>query len=80
MRPTAILRMRPTQAFRYPVPKDEHAAHTVSQRLRSLKKIPPELIPLGVVLGVALGAAFYSMGNKLMTDKTLRLTRSGRKD
>jgi len=27
-------------------------AHTVSQRLRSLKKIPPELLPLGVVLGL----------------------------
>ena len=26
-------------------------AHTISQRLRSLKKIPPELLPLGVVIG-----------------------------
>lgn len=23
------------------------AAHTISQRIRTLKKIPPELIPLG---------------------------------
>jgi hypothetical protein len=26
-------------------------AHTISQRLRTLKKIPPELLPLGVVIG-----------------------------
>ncbi|RPB13504.1 hypothetical protein P167DRAFT_534864 [Morchella conica CCBAS932] len=26
-------------------------AHTISQRLRQLKKVPPELIPLGVVIG-----------------------------
>jgi hypothetical protein len=25
-------------------------AHTITQRLRSLKKIPPELVPLGVVI------------------------------
>lgn len=63
-----------------PVPKEEHSAHTISQRLRTLKKIPPELIPLGVVLGVAIGAACYSMVNKLFTDKTLRLTRSNRSE
>jgi hypothetical protein len=27
-----------------------NAAHTISQRLRQLKKIPPELLPLAVVL------------------------------
>jgi len=63
-----------------PMPNEEHSAHTISQRLRRLKKIPPELIPLGIVLGVAIGAAFYSMGNKLVTDKTLRLTKSNRSD
>ena len=30
---------------------DPLEAHTISQRLRSLKKIPPELLPLGVVIG-----------------------------
>ncbi|EFQ99255.1 hypothetical protein MGYG_02268 [Nannizzia gypsea CBS 118893] len=55
-------------------------AHTISQRLRTLKKIPPELIPLGVVLGVAIGAAIYSSSKKLFGDKTLRLTRSKRED
>jgi len=59
-----------------PLPKEDQSAHTVSQRLRTLKKIPPELIPLGIVLCVALGAAVYSSGKKLVTDKTLRLTRS----
>lgn len=27
---------------------DLFAAHTISQRLRTLRKIPPELIPLGM--------------------------------
>jgi len=63
-----------------PMPKEEHSAHTISQRIRTLKKIPPELIPLGVVLSVAIGAAFYAMGRKLMTDKTLRLGRSKPED
>ncbi|RMJ26225.1 hypothetical protein PHISP_02912 [Aspergillus sp. HF37] len=55
-------------------------AHTISQRLRRLRKIPPELIPLGVVLGAAVGAAIYSSVRKLMTDKTLRLHRSKPED
>jgi hypothetical protein len=53
-------------------------AHTISQRLRTLKKIPPELIPLGIVLAVAVGAAAYSLINKLIVDKTLRLSRTGK--
>lgn len=60
-----------------PVPKEEHSAHTISQRIRTLKKIPPELIPLGIVLAVAVGAAGYSLVRKLMTDGTLRLYRQG---
>jgi len=54
----------------------EHSAHTISQRLRSLKRIPPELLPLGVVIGFALFAACFAMGKKLFTDKTLRLHKS----
>lgn len=27
---------------------NDSAAHTISQRLRTLKRIPPELIPLGI--------------------------------
>lgn len=69
-----ILRMQPTRRFAFPTPKEAQSAHTISQRLRTLKKIPPELLPLGLVLGVAVGAAIYSSANKLMTDKTLRLT------
>ncbi|TKA45060.1 hypothetical protein B0A54_03354 [Friedmanniomyces endolithicus] len=60
-----------------PMPKEEHAAHTISQRLRSLKKIPPELIPIGVVLFAAVFAAFYSLLRKFWVDKTLRLHRTG---
>merc|ERR1712000_108027 len=52
--------MKPTGRVMSPVPKEEHSAHTISQRLRSLKKIPPELIPLGVVIGFALVIAAYS--------------------
>ncbi|PSN63705.1 hypothetical protein BS50DRAFT_576327 [Corynespora cassiicola Philippines] len=90
-RSTRVLAMQPTRAafmrqtpqaffkqtgFRMtPVPKEEHGAHTISQRLRQLKKIPAELIPLGVVLAVAVGAAIFSLGNKLVKDKTLRLKR-----
>ncbi|KAJ9623443.1 hypothetical protein H2203_005703 [Taxawa tesnikishii (nom. ined.)] len=82
------LRMRPTQLLQQsrgfkttprtmrPMPKEEHSAHTISQRIRTLKKIPPELIPLGVVLGVAIGAAVYSLIRKFYTDGTLRLYRS----
>lgn len=51
--------------------------HTISQRLRTLKRIPAELIPLAVVIAAALIAAVYSMGNKLFGDKTLRLGRQG---
>jgi len=71
--------MVPSRPLFRPMPKEEHSAHTISQRLRTLKKIPMELIPLGVVLGIALGAAAYSAIHKLMTDKTLRLHRSGTK-
>ncbi|KAL4952914.1 hypothetical protein BDW69DRAFT_166618 [Aspergillus filifer] len=73
MYPTRVLRMQPSRPFAFPTPKEAQSAHTISQRLRQLKKIPPELLPLGLVLGVAVGAAIYSSTKKLMTDKTLRL-------
>ncbi|KAI0999178.1 hypothetical protein K3495_g9017 [Podosphaera aphanis] len=62
------------------MPKEEQSAHTISQRLRNLKKIPPELIPLGVVVGVAVGFAGYSVMKKFWVDKTMRLSRQNRKD
>ncbi|TVY13847.1 hypothetical protein LARI1_G006564 [Lachnellula arida] len=81
MQPTLALRMfRPTMRMMRPIPKEEHSAHTISQRLRALKRIPPELIPLGVVVGVAVGAAFYSLGRKLVVDKTMRLNRQNKSD
>ncbi|KAJ5826227.1 hypothetical protein N7474_003365 [Penicillium riverlandense] len=80
MYPTRILRMQATRPMFHPAPKENQSApetaHTISQRLRTLKRIPPELIPLGLVLGVAVVAAVYSSGHKLMTDKTLRLSRN----
>ncbi|KAH7122231.1 hypothetical protein B0J11DRAFT_580953 [Dendryphion nanum] len=102
MRQSPQLYMRQTMRLRTPVPKEEHSAHTISQRLRSLRKIPAELIPLGksgvtrgylvvdnlmyiqhadseffsgFVLVVAVGFAFFSLGKKLYTDRTLRLKR-----
>merc|ERR1712072_1411837 len=60
-----------------PMPKEDQSAHTISQRLRQLKRIPPGLIPLGVVLAAAVFAAGYSMVRKLYTDSTLRLYRQG---
>ncbi|KAI9044069.1 uncharacterized protein KD926_001892 [Aspergillus affinis] len=79
MYPTRVLRMQASRPFSFPAPKENHSAHTISQRLRTLKRVPPELIPLGVVLGVAVGAAIYSSTHKLMTDKTLRLSRNAPK-
>ncbi|KAF2708419.1 hypothetical protein K504DRAFT_409511 [Pleomassaria siparia CBS 279.74] len=75
MRQTPQLYMRSTARMMSPVPKEEHGAHTISQRLRQLKKIPAELIPLGVVLAIAVGAAVFSIIRKLWVDKTLRLKR-----
>ncbi|PWY74407.1 hypothetical protein BO70DRAFT_398730 [Aspergillus heteromorphus CBS 117.55] len=76
MFPTRVLRMQASRPFAFPAPKENHSAHTISQRLRTLKRVPPELIPLGVVLAVAVGAAIYSSTHKLLSDKTLRLYRN----
>ncbi|QIW97338.1 hypothetical protein AMS68_002856 [Peltaster fructicola] len=73
------LRMQASPVLRSPVPKEEHAAHTISQRLRQLKKVPVELWPLFVVLAVAIVAAGYSLARKLYVDRTLRLYRQGKK-
>ena len=35
------------------------AAHTISQRIRTLKKIPPELIPLGKCYMLTFGGRLY---------------------
>ncbi|KAK4216148.1 hypothetical protein V8F33_010886 [Rhypophila sp. PSN 637] len=71
----ALQAFRPTVRMMRPVPNEEQAAHTVSQRLRRLRKIPAELIPLGVVVGFAVCAAGYSSLRHFMTDKTIRLKR-----
>ncbi|KAK3372812.1 hypothetical protein B0T24DRAFT_243811 [Lasiosphaeria ovina] len=79
MRATRALQMfRPTARMMRPVPKEDQSAHTISQRLRKLKSIPPELIPLGVVVAFAVGAAFYSSMRHFFVDKTLRLKRQNR--
>ncbi|RDW82248.1 BcPIC2 [Coleophoma cylindrospora] len=78
MQPTTALRMfQPSKRMMRPVPKEEHSAHTISQRLRQWRKVPPELLPLGLVVCVALGFAGYSLGKKLVVDKQMRLTRKG---
>ncbi|KAI1765802.1 hypothetical protein GGR53DRAFT_244226 [Hypoxylon sp. FL1150] len=77
---TRALRMMPTRRMMFPVPKEDQSAHTVSQRLRKLRQIPAELIPLGVVVGFAVFAAAYSSLRKFTVDKNLRLNRQNRKD
>ncbi|KAG7285252.1 hypothetical protein NEMBOFW57_009873 [Staphylotrichum longicolle] len=65
---TRSLRMfRPTARMMRPIP-----------RLRRLKQIPPELLPLGVVVAFAVSAAIYSSTRHLMVDKTIRLKRQNR--
>ncbi|KAL2205323.1 hypothetical protein CC79DRAFT_1335847 [Sarocladium strictum] len=68
---------RQTPRMMRPVPKEDQAGHTISQRLRKLRQIPPELIPLGVVVGFAVFAAGYSSIRKFVVDKNLRLARTG---
>ncbi|KAF3071272.1 hypothetical protein GL218_00731 [Daldinia childiae] len=77
---TRALRMMPTRRMMFPIPKEEQSAHTVSQRLRKLRQIPAELIPLGVVVGFAIFAASYSSLRKFTVDKNLRLSRQNRKE
>ncbi|KAI1101912.1 hypothetical protein F4804DRAFT_314623 [Jackrogersella minutella] len=77
---TRALRMMPTRRMMSPIPKEDQSAHTVSQRLRKLRSIPAELIPLGVVVGFALFAASYSSYRKFAVDKNLRLSRQNRKE
>ncbi|KAK0741004.1 hypothetical protein B0T18DRAFT_419222 [Schizothecium vesticola] len=74
----ALRAFRPTARLMNPVPKEEQAAHTVSQRLRRLRKIPPELLPLGVVVAFAICAAGYSSARHFFVDKTIRLKRQNR--
>ncbi|KFY30982.1 hypothetical protein V493_01509 [Pseudogymnoascus sp. VKM F-4281 (FW-2241)] len=57
--------------------KEDQSAHTISQRLRQWKRIPPELVPLGIVVGIAVAFGAYSLGAKLM-DKQMRLSRQNR--
>ncbi|KXL43138.1 hypothetical protein M433DRAFT_81912 [Acidomyces richmondensis BFW] len=77
LRQQAIRSFRTTNVKRSPVPKEEQAAHTISQRLRGIRKVPPELIPLGIVLATAVLAGVFSLGRSLFRDKTLRLHRRG---
>ncbi|KAH8159153.1 hypothetical protein CIB48_g9092 [Xylaria polymorpha] len=76
---TRALRMVPTKRMMR-IPKEDQSAHTISQRLRKLRSIPAELIPLGVVVGFAVFAAGYSSFRKFFVDKNLRLGRQNRKD
>ncbi|KAI1296298.1 hypothetical protein F5Y03DRAFT_370562 [Xylaria venustula] len=76
---TRALRMVPTKRMMR-LPKEDQGAHTVSQRLRKLRSIPAELIPLGVVVAFAVFAAGYSSTRKFWVDKNLRLARQNRKE
>jgi len=56
---------------------ERQRAFPISQKLRLLKNIPPELVPLGIVLAIGVGAGIYSIGRKFVVDKQLRLSRQG---
>ncbi|TVY94206.1 hypothetical protein LAWI1_G000166 [Lachnellula willkommii] len=88
MQPTLALRMfRPTMRMMRPIP----SAPTRSQEnspgvdppwyanYRSITMRSAKLCS-GVVVGVAVGAAFYSLGRKLVVDKTMRLNRQNKSD
>ncbi|KAM0278680.1 hypothetical protein ACHAO9_012050 [Fusarium lateritium] len=85
MRSTAALRMfRQTPRMMRPIPvsvcnpmAEGTSSLALGSRLRKLKQIPPELYPLAVVVGFALGAATYSISRKFIVDKNLRLSRQG---
>ncbi|KAF2273352.1 uncharacterized protein EI97DRAFT_469736 [Westerdykella ornata] len=77
MRQSPQMWMRQTVRMMRPVPKEEQTAHTISQRLRTLKRIPAEIYPLLFVLAAAVCFAIFSLVRKLMVDKTLRLKRQG---
>ncbi|PNY28504.1 Uncharacterized protein TCAP_01562 [Tolypocladium capitatum] len=77
LQPTARMMFRQSPRMMRPVPKEDQAGHTISQRLRKLKQIPAELIPLAVVVGFAIFAAGYSSARKFFVDKNLRLSRTG---
>ncbi|TQS36691.1 hypothetical protein Golomagni_02851 [Golovinomyces magnicellulatus] len=62
------------------VQREHQSAPFITHRLRQLRKIPPELIPLGVVVGIAVGFAGYSLAKKFWVDKTMRLSRQNRRD
>ncbi|CAK7273129.1 hypothetical protein SEPCBS119000_005487 [Sporothrix epigloea] len=74
----ALQAFRPTLRMMRPVPKEEQAAHTITQRLRRLRQIPAELLPLGVVVGFALFAAGYSIVRHFVVDSNIRLRRQNR--
>ncbi|CAK7564349.1 MAG: hypothetical protein SEPTF4163_002238 [Sporothrix epigloea] len=74
----ALQAFRPTLRMMRPVPKEEQAAHTITQRLRRLRNIPAELLPLGVVVGFALFAAGYSIVRHFVVDSNIRLRRQNR--
>ncbi|KYK55747.1 hypothetical protein DCS_07711 [Drechmeria coniospora] len=77
IQPSARMMFRQSPRMMRPVPKEDQAGHTISQRLRKLKQIPAELIPLAVVVGFAIFAAGYSTIRKFYVDKNLRLSRQG---
>ncbi|OCT54212.1 hypothetical protein CLCR_00338 [Cladophialophora carrionii] len=39
--------------------EDDQSAHTITQRIRQLKKVPPELLPLGVVIAYVTPVSEY---------------------
>ncbi|CCG80640.1 protein of unknown function [Taphrina deformans PYCC 5710] len=49
----------------------KHHAQTTGKRFARLRNVPPELLPLAVVLALGVGAGVFSMGRALLSDPTV---------
>ncbi|KAG9663593.1 hypothetical protein KCU95_g5705, partial [Aureobasidium melanogenum] len=76
-RATATRSIHSTPRLLQAAAREEHAAHTATQRVRYwIKSLPVETYPLFVVMGFSLSFGIYSFIRPALQDPTLRLKRS----
>ncbi|CAG7948486.1 unnamed protein product [Penicillium olsonii] len=79
---TRIMRMQATRSFAFPAPKEPHSGmHFHDPQIPCPHYLPASApdqacSPRAVPHLVAICAGIYSATNKIMTDKTLRLSRN----
>lgn len=85
MQPSVIARMRPTQYLGIAKTNvlsaqnvTKQQAHTITKRysLSKLKNVPPELMPLGLVILFGIGAAGFAIFHKFATDRSVSIIRT----